>query len=284
MTAITEPATAADPLTIAGEEIGSRLIMGTGGAPSHDVLGEALTASGTALTTVALRRLDPAAHGSVLEVIRERDIQVLPNTAGCYTAHEAVLVARMAREALETNWIKLEVIGDDRTLFPDPVELLDAAETLVDDGFIVLPYCGDDPVVARRLEQLGCAAVMPLGGPIGSGAGIRNAYNLRIIVEQATVPIILDAGIGTASHATQAPPPPPPPPMEIGCDAVLCASAVTRAKDPVLMAAAMAEAVSAGRKAHLAGRIAERLYADASSPDYGQMAVDPAGSDRYGGA
>ncbi|MEE8601039.1 thiazole synthase [Euzebya tangerina] len=255
-----------DPFVVAGHEIGSRLIMGTGGAPSHEVLGEALTASGTALTTVALRRLDPAAQGSVLDVIRARDIEVLPNTAGCYTAHEAVMVARMAREALDTTWIKLEVIGDDRTLFPDPVELLEAAETLVDEGFIVLPYCGDDPVVAHRLEQLGCAAIMPLGGPIGSGAGIRNSYNLRIIIEQASVPVILDAGIGTASHATQA--------MELGCAAVLCASAVTRAKDPVLMGGAMAEAVSAGRKAYLAGRIAERLYADASSPDYGQMGFD----------
>ena len=250
----------ADPLVIAGETFTSRLITGTGGAPSHEVLAAALRASGTQLTTVAMRRLDPSASGSVLDVVRDLGIRLLPNTAGCYTAREAVLLAQMAREALETEWIKLEVIGDDRTLFPDPVELLDAAEQLVDDGFVVLPYCGDDPVVARRLEQVGCAAVMPLGSPIGSGAGIRNPYNLRIIVEQAGVPVILDAGIGTASHAAQA--------MELGCDGVLLASAVTRAKDPEMMATAMAAAVDAGRKARLAGRITERLYAEASSPEY----------------
>jgi thiazole synthase len=260
-------AAAEDPLVIAGHAIGSRLIMGTGGAPSHEVLGAALAASGTALTTVALRRLDPSASGSVLDVIRGLGIQVLPNTAGCYTASEAVALARLCREALETDWIKLEVIGDDRTLFPDPVELLDAAETLVDEGFIVLPYCGDDPVVARRLEQIGCAAVMPLGSPIGSGAGIRNPHNVRMIVEQSDVPVILDAGIGTASHAAAA--------MELGCDGVLCASAVTRAKDPVGMARAMAGAVGAGRDAFLAGRITERLYADASSPDYGRPVLEP---------
>jgi thiazole synthase len=249
-----------DPLVIAGEVFTSRLITGTGGAPSHEVLAAALRASGTQLTTVAMRRLDPDARGSVLDVVRDLGIRLLPNTAGCYTAREAVLLAQLSREALETDWIKLEVIGDDRTLFPDPVELLDAAEQLVDDGFTVLPYCGDDPVVARRLEQVGCAAVMPLGSPIGSGAGIRNPYNLRIVVEQAGVPVILDAGIGTASHAAHA--------MELGCDGVLLASAVTRAKDPVLMGAAMAAAVDAGRKAFRAGRIAERLYATASSPDY----------------
>ncbi|CAN5649297.1 thiazole synthase [soil metagenome] len=252
-----------DPFVIAGQTLSSRLIMGTGGAPSHEILAAALKASGTALTTVALRRLDPTAAGSVLDVVAELDIKVLPNTAGCYTAHEAVTLARMAREALQTDWIKLEVIGDDKTLFPDPVELLDAAETLVDDGFVVLPYCGDDPIIARRLEQIGCAAVMPLGSPIGSGAGIRNPYNLRIILEQSDVPVILDAGIGTASHAAQA--------MELGCAAVLCASAVTRAKDPALMGAAMAQAVEAGRNAFRAGRISERLYAEASSPDYGRM-------------
>lgn len=253
----------ADPFVIAGEPLSSRLIMGTGGVASHEALAAALTASKTALTTVALRRLDPEVSGSVLDVITGLGLKVLPNTAGCYTAHEAVTLAQMAREALQTDWIKLEVIGDDKTLFPDPVELLDAAETLVDDGFVVLPYCGDDPVVARRLEQIGCAAVMPLGSPIGSGAGIRNPYNLRIILEHAEVPVILDAGIGTASHAAQA--------MELGCAGVLCASAVTRAKDPALMGAAMAQAVDAGRKAFRAGRISERLYAEASSPDYGRM-------------
>lgn len=252
-----------DPFVIAGQTLSSRLIMGTGGAPSHEILAAALKASGTALTTVALRRLDPTAAGSVLDVVAELGIKVLPNTAGCYTAHEAVTLARMAREALQTDWIKLEVIGDDKTLFPDPVELIEAAETLVDDGFVVLPYCGDDPIIARRLQQIGCAAVMPLGSPIGSGAGIRNPYNLRIILEQSDVPVILDAGIGTASHAAQA--------MELGCAAVLCASAVTRAKDPALMGTAMAQAVKAGRNAFRAGRISERLYAEASSPDYGRM-------------
>ncbi len=254
-----------DPLEIAGVRFGSRLVMGTGGAPSHESLRSALVASGTEMTTVALRRLDPAAGGSVLDVITGEGIRVLPNTAGCYTATEAVQLARMAREALETDWVKLEVIGDDRTLFPDPVELLDAAEALVDDGFVVLPYCGDDPVVAARLEQIGCAAVMPLGSPIGSGAGIRNPYNLRIILEQAQVPVILDAGVGTASHAAQA--------MEMGCAAVLCASAITRAKDPATMARAIAAGVQAGRWAHLAGRIPERLYAEGSSPDEGRATL-----------
>ena len=251
-----------DPLVIAGEVVGSRLITGTGGATSHAVLRDALAATGTDMTTVALRRLDPEAEGSVLDVVAELGLRLLPNTAGCHTAAEAVSLARMAREAFDTSWIKLEVIGDDRTLFPDPVELLDAAEQLVDDGFVVLPYTNDDPTVALRLERLGCAAVMPLGSPIGSGAGIRNPYNLAIIVEQASVPVILDAGIGTASHAAAA--------MEAGCDGVLLASAVTRAEDPVRMGRAMRAAVRAGRDAFLAGRIPERRYADASSPSYGR--------------
>ncbi|GLW63055.1 thiazole synthase [Actinomadura rubrobrunea] len=247
-----------DRLVIAGEEFGSRLIMGTGGAPSMQVLREALTASGTELTTVAMRRVDPAARGSVLDVLRECGIRVLPNTAGCFTAGEAVLTAKLAREALETNWVKLEVIADERTLLPDPVELLDAAEQLVADGFVVLPYTNDDPVLARRLEQVGCAAVMPLGAPIGSGLGIRNPHNIELIVEQANVPVVLDAGLGTASDAALA--------MELGCDAVLLATAVTRARHPVAMAAAMRHAVEAGRLARLAGRIPKRRYAQASSP------------------
>ena len=247
-----------DPLTIAGEVFSSRLVMGTGGASSLDALGAALLASGTQLTTVALRRIDPATKGSVLEVLRRTGCKVLPNTAGCFTAHDAVLTAHMARDAFETDWVKLEVIGDDRTLLPDAAELLVAAERLVDDGFIVLPYTTDDPVLARRLEDVGCAAVMPLGSPIGSGAGIRNPYNLRLIVEQAGVPVILDAGVGTASDATIA--------MELGCDAVLLASAVTRAQDPSLMATAMRKAVEAGRLAYRAGRIPRRLYAEASTP------------------
>ncbi|MQA96704.1 MAG: thiazole synthase [Streptosporangiales bacterium] len=247
-----------DPLVIAGKKIESRLIMGTGGAPGMEVLERALVASGTELTTVAMRRVDPAARGSVLELLNRLGIQVLPNTAGCYTAGEALLTARMAREALGTDWVKLEVIADERTLLPDPVELLDAAERMVDDGFTVLPYTNDDPVLARRLEQVGCAAVMPLGSPIGSGLGIRNPHNIELIVESAGVPVILDAGIGTASDAALA--------MELGCDAVLLATAVTRAQEPELMAAAMRAAVSAGRLAYRAGRIPKRRYAQASSP------------------
>ncbi|GLW12101.1 thiazole synthase [Microtetraspora sp. NBRC 13810] len=247
-----------DALVIAGQKFASRLIMGTGGAPSLEVLDQALAASGTELTTVAMRRLDPAQRGSVLDVLRARNIQVLPNTAGCYTAGEAVLTARLAREALGTDWVKLEVISDERTLLPDPIETFDAAERLVADGFVVLPYIGDDPALARRLEQAGCAAVMPLGAPIGSGLGIRNPHNIELIVEAAQVPVILDAGIGTASDAALA--------MELGCDAVLLASAVTRAQRPDLMAAAMRSAVEAGRQARQAGRIPRRRYAEASSP------------------
>jgi thiazole synthase len=247
-----------DPFVIAGETFGSRLIMGTGGAPGMRVLEEALTASGTQLTTVAMRRIDPSSPGSVLDILRRCAIEVLPNTAGCFTAGEAVLTAKLAREALGTSWVKLEVIADERTLLPDPIELVDAAEQLVDDGFVVLPYTSDDPVLARRLEQVGCAAVMPLGSPIGSGLGIRNPHNIELIVAQAGVPVILDAGIGTASDAALA--------MELGCDAVLLATAVTRAQSPVRMAAAMRHAVEAGRLARLAGRIPKRHYAQASSP------------------
>src|SRR5512132_2495582 len=194
-----EAAMSADRLIIAGKEFNSRLIMGTGGAPSLEVMEAALVASGTELTTVAMRRIDVGAPGSLLDILDRHQIAVLPNTAGCYTAAEAVLTAQLAREALETNWIKLEVIADERTLLPDSVELVDAAEQLIDDGFVVLPYTNDDPVVARRLEQLGCAAVMPLGSPIGSGLGIRNPHNIDLIVEQSQVPVILGAGIGTAS-------------------------------------------------------------------------------------
>jgi thiazole synthase len=247
-----------DPLIIAEETFSSRLIMGTGGAPSMAALDAALAASGTQLTTVAMRRVDPATQGSVLDILQTRGIRVLPNTAGCYTAGDAILTARLAREALHTNWVKLEVIADERTLLPDPIELLDAAEQLVDEGFVVLPYTNDDPVLARKLEQVGCAAVMPLGAPIGSGLGIRNPHNIELIVEQAGVPVVLDAGIGTASDAALA--------MELGCDAVLLASAVTRAQEPALMAEAMRHAVEGGRLARMAGRIPERRYAQASSP------------------
>jgi thiazole synthase len=247
-----------DPFVLAGRTFGSRLIMGTGGAPSLDVLRRALVASGTELTTVAMRRVDPAAAGSVLEVLAGAGIDVLPNTAGCFTAAEAVKVARLAREALGTSWVKLEVIADEQTLLPDGVELLAAAEQLVAEDFTVLPYTSDDPVLARRLEQAGCAAVMPLGSPIGSGLGIRNEHNIELIVAAAGVPVILDAGIGTASDAAIA--------MELGCDAVLLATSVTRARDAALMAAAMRAAVLAGRLAFRAGRVPRRWHARASSP------------------
>ena len=250
-----------DTLVIAGERFASRLILGTGGAPSHEVLAQALDASGAEMVTVAMRRVSRDSGASVLDVIERAGVRVLPNTAGCYTARDAVMTARLAREALQTDWVKLEVIADDRTLLPEPLELVSAAEQLVDDGFVVLPYTNDDPVLARRLEDIGCAVVMPLGSPIGSGSGIRNPYNLRIIVENASVPVVLDAGIGTASDATVA--------MELGCAAVLVASAITRAAEPVLMAEAMRKAVEAGRLAHRAGRIPQRLYADASSPTAG---------------
>ncbi len=243
---------------MAGRRFGSRLVMGTGGATNLAVLERALVASGTELTTVALRRVDAGGGTGVLALLARLGIAVLPNTAGCRSAAEAVLTARLAREALETSWIKLEVVADERTLLPDVVELLDAAEQLVDDGFTVLPYTTDDPVVARHLEAVGCAAVMPLGSPIGTGLGIRNPHNIEMITAAAGVPVILDAGIGTASDATLA--------MELGCDAVLLATAVTRAREPERMARAMASAVSAGFDARRAGRIPQRFWAQASSP------------------
>jgi len=243
---------------IAGRTFASRLIVGTGGFRNLEVVADAVAASGADMATVAMRRVDPAARGSLLDVLDRQGCFVLPNTAGCFTARDAVTTARLAREALETDWVKLEVIGDDRTLLPDAAELLDAAETLVGDGFTVLPYTNDDPILARRLEDAGCAAVMPLGSPIGSGMGIRNPYNLRLIVEGARVPVILDAGIGTASDAALA--------MEAGCDGVLLASAISRAEDPRAMASAMRKAVEAGWEARHAGRIPRRLYGEASSP------------------
>ena len=256
-----------DPLVIAGEKFTSRLILGTGAAPSLEGLEEALRASKAEISTVALRRIDPRAEGSVLDVLRRCGVRPLPNTAGCYTAREAALTARAAREAFQTDWIKLEVIADETTLLPEPVGLLEAAEVLVDEGFVVLPYTSDDPVVARRLEELGCAVVMPLGSPIGSGMGIRNPYNLAMILEHTSVPVILDAGIGTASDAAIA--------MELGCDGVLLASSVTRAQKPALMAEAMRRAVEAGRLAHLAGRIPRRLYAEASTTFDGMADFSP---------
>ncbi len=256
-----------DPLLLGDLKLTSRLIMGTGGASGLDALERALVASGTELTTVAMRRVNPASHGSVLSLLQRLGVRVLPNTAGCFTAGEAVLTARLAREALGTSLVKLEVIADERTLLPDPVELLEAAETLVDDGFTVLPYTSDDPVLARRLEDVGCAAVMPLGSPIGSGLGIRNPHNFELMVEAAGVPVILDAGAGTASDVTFA--------MELGCAGVMLASAVTRARDPERMARAMRLGVEAGRLARLAGRIPQRRFARASSPAEGLAELDP---------
>jgi thiazole synthase len=247
----------AETWTLGDREWSSRLIAGTGGFRSLEQMDEALSAAGTEIVTVALRRIDPTAGGSVLEVIDRLGLFVLPNTAGCYTARDAVRTAKLAREAFQTDWIKLEVIGDDRTLFPDAVELVAAAEQLVADGFTVLPYTNDDPILARRLEAVGCAAVMPLGSPIGSGAGIRNPYNVAIITERAEVPVILDAGIGTASDAALA--------MELGCSAVLAASAIFGAAEPTTMARALRAAVESGHLARAAGRIPQRTFAEAST-------------------
>jgi thiazole synthase len=252
---------AEDPLTIAGRTLRSRLLLGTGGFPSLELLAEAIALSGTELVTVALRRIEVGARGSLVDVLAAAGVQLLPNTAGCHTARDAVMTARMAREAFATDWVKLEVIGDEDTLLPDAPELLRAAEELVDDGFVVLPYTTDDPVLARRLADIGCAAVMPLGSPIGSGMGIRNPYNIALIREAVDVPVVLDAGIGTASDAALA--------MELGCDAVMAASAIARAQDPVRMACAMRDAVRAGRLARGAGRIPRRLHATASTPEEG---------------
>jgi thiazole synthase len=246
---------------LGGRKLSSRLIVGTGGAQSLDVLRQVLIVSETQVSTVAMRRVGTGA-GGLLAVLQDAGVSVLPNTAGCHTASEALLVARLAREALGTDWVKLEVVADDHTLLPDPVELLDAARMMVADGFVVLPYTNDDPVLARQLERAGCAAVMPLGAPIGSGLGIRNPHNIAMIVEQAGVPVILDAGIGTASDAALA--------MELGCDGVLIASAITRAAEPELMAEAMRLAVQAGHAARGAGRIPRRWHgAEASSPQAG---------------
>ena len=251
----------ADTLTIAGRTLRSRLLLGTGGFTSLELLSAAIGASGTEMVTVALRRIDPGARGSLADTLSDAGVMLLPNTAGCHTARDAVITAKLAREAFATDWVKLEVIGDEDTLLPDAPELLRAAEELIDEGFVVLPYTTDDPVLARRLADVGCAAVMPLGSPIGSGMGIRNPYNIALIRESVEVPVVLDAGIGTASDAALA--------MELGCDAVLAASAISRAQDPVRMAGAIRAAVEAGRLARSAGRIPRRLYASASTPNEG---------------
>lgn len=259
-----------DALTLDGVELTSRLIVGTGGLPHLDILGDALDASGTELTTVAIRRFGATADGGLYTLLRDRGIRLLPNTAGCHTAREAVLTAELAREAFGTHWIKLEVVADDVTLLPDGSQLLEAADQLVAKGFTVFAYTNDDPVLALHLEQAGVAAVMPLGAPIGTGLGILNPHNIELIVSRASVPVILDAGLGTASEAALA--------MELGCDAVLLASAVTRAHDPVQMATAFKYAVRAGRLASGAGRIPARRHAQASSPVDGLADTSSAGA------
>jgi len=260
-----------DPLVIAGRSFTSRLVVGTGKYSSHAVMQAAHEASGTEMVTVAVRRVDLAARdaSALLSWIDRDRIFLLPNTAGCYTAEDAVRTARLGREAGLSNWVKLEVIGDERTLFPDNEALLDATRQLVSEDFVVLPYTNDDPVMCRKLEEAGAAAVMPLGAPIGSGLGIQNPNNILIIKEQAKVPVIVDAGVGTASDAARA--------MELGVDAVLMNTAIAGARDPALMALAMKLGVEAGRRAFLAGRIARRRYAAASSPLEGTIGSRAAG-------
>ncbi|MBK8215894.1 MAG: thiazole synthase [Myxococcales bacterium] len=252
-----------DPLVIAGRAFQSRLIVGTGKYKDVAETEAAIDASGAEIVTVALRRVDLAdkGQGSLMALLSRKPWLLLPNTAGCYTADEAVRTLRLARELGIAEMVKLEVIGDKDTLYPDNEETLKAAKILVDEGFVVLPYCMDDPIVCRKLEDLGCAAVMPLAAPIGSGLGIKNPHNLSIILERAKVPVLVDAGVGTASDAAVA--------MELGCDGVLMNTAIAHAKEPVLMASAMREAVSAGRKAFRAGRMKKSRYANASSPEAG---------------
>lgn len=245
---------------IADKKFTSRLILGTGKYPSHDIMRQSHEAGGAEMVTVAIRRIDlKAPKGeSLLDYIDRKKIALLPNTAACFTAEDAIKTARLARQALETHWIKLEVIGDEKTLFPDTSATLEAARVLVKEGFVVLPYIMDDPVACKRLEEIGCAAVMPLAAPIGSGLGIRNPYNLKIILEQSKIPVIVDAGVGCASDAALA--------MELGCAALLMNTAIAGATDPVKMAKAMKSAVEAGRLSFEAGRIPKKLYASASSP------------------
>lgn len=251
-------------LTIAGVELPSRLWLGTGGLPNPALLEPVLNAADPGLVTVSIRRVSSMTDGSPLDILQRRGARLLPNTAGCLSAREAVLTAELAREALGTNWVKLEVVGDERSLLPDAVELLEAASTLVRAGFVVLPYTTDDPVLARRLADVGCVAVMPLGSPIGSGLGVLNPHAISDVIAAVGVPVVLDAGVGTASDAALA--------MELGCSAVLAATAITRAEDPVAMARALALAVEAGHTAAHAGRIPRRTSARASSPTAGLIA------------
>ena len=251
-------------LVIAGEQLSSRLFLGTGGLPRPSLLDPVLDAARPGLVTVSMRRVSGTAPGGLLDTLVRRGLRILPNTAGCLSAREAVLTAELAREALGTNWVKLEVIGDEVSLLPDAVGLLDAAGTLVREGFTVLPYTNDDPVLARRLVDLGCAAVMPLGSPIGSGLGVLNPHAIEAVRAAVEVPVVLDAGVGTASDAALA--------MELGCDAVLAATAITRADDPVAMAGALRLAVEAGHAARHAGRVPRRATARASSPVAGRIA------------
>jgi thiazole synthase len=257
-------------LEIAGRAFQSRLIVGTGKYPSHAVMQAAHLASGTEMVTVAVRRVDLSARGeaSLLHWIDRSKIFLLPNTAGCYTADDAIRTARLAQEAGLSNWIKLEVLGDEATLFPDNEALIEATCVLVKEGFVVLPYTNDDPIACRKLEDAGAAAVMPLGAPIGSGLGIQNPNNIAIIKERAGVPVIVDAGVGTASDAAIA--------MELGVDGVLMNTAIAGAQDPAKMAAAMKHAVAAGRLAFEAGRIPRKRYATASSPEAGLIAAGKA--------
>ncbi len=252
-----------DTWTIEGREFSSRLLLGTAMYPSREVMLDALKASGTQVATVALRRVKPGTDKDVnlYEILRDAGYLILPNTAGCFTAEDAVLTAQLAREALGTNWVKLEVIADHDTLLPDTEQLLVAAERLTKDGFQVLPYTNDDPIVARKLEQIGCPAVMPLAAPIGSGLGVRNPHNLVLMRDALSVPLIVDAGVGTASDVAIV--------FELGCDAVLLNSAIAKAGDPVRMAHAIRHAAIGGREAFLARRMPRKLYADASSPTEG---------------
>ena len=254
------PTETGEGLRIAGRVLDSRLLIGTAGYPNQQVMLDAITASGAAMVTMSIRRVSLEGYAeSLLDLLS--DYHILPNTAGCETAHDAVLTAQLARESLGTDWVKLEVIGDRESQYPDVAELVQAADTLVRDGFVVLPYCNDDPVTCQKLADVGCAAVMPLGAPIGSGQGIANPNAIEMITARSPVPVILDAGIGTASHAVQA--------LELGCEGILLNTAVSKAHDPVRMARAMRAAVAAGRDARHAGRIPERRHAEPSSPQLG---------------